>query len=139
MQQITSNSESYDNTIDITQTKTSQIALGQEIDLSKMITPADAYFEYFTTAVDPNYSNVFHLSDEDILDIESRIYEQKKEEYLSAHQGKYIAQLGGELIDWDDDFSSLAKKVYDKHGYITVFITQVLRDEKVHKLSPKFI
>ena len=80
-----------------------------------------------------------NLSDEDILEIEKKIFEQKKEELLKQYEGKYIALVDGLVIDSDIDFSELAKRVYATYGYRAIFMTRVIRNEKSHKISsPKF-
>jgi hypothetical protein len=85
------------------------------------------------------YFKPFFLTEEEAMDIENKIYQKKKSEYLLEKelQGKYIAQINGEIIDKDNNFSELAKRVYETHGYKSIFMTQVT-PEKKHKLSPKF-
>jgi hypothetical protein len=79
------------------------------------------------------------LSDNEVIEIEKKIYNEKmKKNELEEYEGKYIALLKGEVYDSDTDFSTLAKRVYDKLGYNAVFMTRVIKNEKSHKMSPKF-
>ncbi len=79
------------------------------------------------------------LIDEATIRREMKWYEEKKEEYLQKYEGKYIALLNGELLDSDASISEMAKRVYEKHGYIAVFMTLVTRRSKPYRIaSPRF-
>lgn len=79
------------------------------------------------------------LSNDEVIEIEKRIYDEKMQNNeLQEFEGKYIAMLNGEIFDSDDEFQPLAKRVYDDAGYKVVFITRVIKSEKVHRMSPRF-
>ena len=79
------------------------------------------------------------LCDREIVEIEKKMYEQKKEEYLIKYERKYIALRNGKVLDFDDDFSNLATRVYQKYGYIAIFMPQVLRKEKRYRIVSRRI
>ncbi len=55
------------------------------------------------------------------------------------YRGKWVAIFGGKLIDFDEDDSALAKRVYEKYGYETILIDRVVEKEKPLRFpSPKF-
>ena len=57
----------------------------------------------------------------------------------SKYSGKYVAVHNGNIIDVDSDWSSLAKRVYDKFDYIPILIERVTTDEiKVRLGRPHF-
>jgi hypothetical protein len=130
--------ETYDITFGINQNATGQNSVfqfGQNSFGSQQYTPQRL------TQDDSRiiFSEQFFLSDEDILEIEKKFFEQKKEELLKQYEGKYIALVDGLVIDSDIDFSELAKRVYATYGYRAIFMTRVIRNEKSHKISsPKF-
>jgi hypothetical protein len=39
--------------------------------------------------------------------------------------GKYVAVLHGQIVDSDTNKAVLAKRVYETHGYVPIYITQV--------------
>jgi len=87
----------------------------------------------------PSSSKTIALTDEAIIRREMKWYEEKKEDYLKNYEGKYIALLNGELLDSDVAISELAKRVYEKYGYIAIFIPLVTRRTKPYRISsPRF-
>ncbi|MFB0560357.1 MAG: DUF5678 domain-containing protein [Candidatus Lokiarchaeia archaeon] len=55
------------------------------------------------------------------------------------YRDKWVAILNGKLIDFDEDGSALAKRVYEKYGYETILIEGVVEKEKPLRFpSPKF-
>lgn len=74
----------------------------------------------------------------DSLEIERTLYEIQKEKYLKGYEGKYIAISQGRVLFSANDFSELAKEVYESVGYKEVFMTLVTEQHKPHRFSPKF-
>ncbi|MGP8215065.1 MAG: DUF5678 domain-containing protein [Bacteroidia bacterium] len=103
--------------------------------------PFDVRFLEDKTSFNPD-ANIYKnkpLSEEEILNLEKRIFESKKSELLKRFKGKYIAMLNGEVLDNDTDISELASRIYEKYGYRTIFMPLVTaKKEKVHRMSPKF-
>ncbi|GFP43604.1 hypothetical protein HKBW3C_02734, partial [Candidatus Hakubella thermalkaliphila] len=55
------------------------------------------------------------------------------------YDNKYVAILDNKIVDSDEDFSSLAKRVYAKFGYRAIYMPKVTREEEViHIPSPHF-
>jgi hypothetical protein len=74
-------------------------------------------------------------TDEDIIRMEMRYYEQKKEGYLKEFEGKYIALHKGEVLDSDLNFSTLATRVYEKFGYHVFYMPFVTSNGQRLKIS----
>ena len=74
----------------------------------------------------------------DILELAKKFYLDHKETLLKKYKGKYIAVLNNKVIGSDKDFSKLAKRVYAKYGYQTIYMPFVDVKEKVVKIpSPR--
>ena len=83
-------------------------------------------------------SKTVALTDEAIIRMEMKSYELKKEEYIKKFEGKYIALLGGDVLDSDTQLSTLATRVYDKVGYRAIYMPLVTSKKITHKIaSPK--
>ncbi len=74
------------------------------------------------------------MSDEEIIKAEKKIFDSKKEQLLEKYEDKYVAMINGEVVDSDKEFSDLAKRVYETHGYKAIFMSRVTRHEKVHRI-----
>jgi hypothetical protein len=58
-------------------------------------------------------------------------FEAKREKLLDKYGGSYIAILEGKVVDVDDDFSTLAERVYSRYGYRDVYMPRVQRKERI--------
>jgi cell division protein FtsZ len=58
-------------------------------------------------------------------------FEANRIKLLDKYEGKYIAILNREVIDADDDFSRLAKKVYRRYGYKDIYMPRVERERVI--------
>ena len=70
-----------------------------------------------------------------LIKLEIEAYERLKPELLKTHKGKFVAILNGEFIDSDASESELAERVYDKHGYRTILITEVEETRKIYHMG----
>jgi hypothetical protein len=59
------------------------------------------------------------------FDQELAYYKANREALLKEYRGKWVAILNQTVVDSDMDFSPLAKRVYEKHGYRPILITRV--------------
>jgi len=50
---------------------------------------------------------------------------------LEKYGGSYIAILEGEVADADDDFSTLAERVYSRYGYKDIYMPKVERERAI--------
>jgi hypothetical protein len=83
-------------------------------------------------------AKTFALSEAKILCKAKKYYEKNLENLVERYSGKYIAILNNEVVDSDKDFSNLAKKVYEKYGYQTIYMPFVDVKKKVFKIpSPR--
>ena len=54
------------------------------------------------------------------------------------YRGKFVAVLNGSVVDYDDNKVELAKKVYNKHGYVPIYIGKVEKKTRVVEIpSPE--
>lgn len=58
-------------------------------------------------------------------------FEAKREKLLEKYGGSYIAILEGEVADADDDFSTLAERVYSRYGYKDIYMPKVERERAI--------
>lgn len=61
-------------------------------------------------------------------------FELNKEEFLRLYEGRYIAILNKSIVDVDDVFENLAKRVYRTYGYVTIYMTKVEREQTIFNL-----
>ncbi len=47
------------------------------------------------------------------------------------YSDKYVAVVGGKIVDTDRDKILLAKRVYSRHGYIPMYVGKVTETEKI--------
>jgi len=73
------------------------------------------------------------LQPEEITEIrEAKVFFQaNREKLLAEYEGKYIAILGGKVMDTDEDFSVLAERVYSRYGYKDIYMPKVERKETI--------
>ena len=77
-------------------------------------------------------------SQENVLELSKKYYEEHKESLLKKYKGRYIAILNNKVIGSDKDFSRLAQRVYNKYGYQTIYMPFVNTREKVVRVpSPR--
>lgn len=64
---------------------------------------------------------------------------QNKEEIVGDYNNKYVAILDNKIVDSDEDFSSLAKRVYAEFGYRAIYMPKATKEEEIiHVPSPHF-
>jgi len=73
------------------------------------------------------------ISDDEAFRREEKSFERLKRKCLSdeRYKGKFIAVLGGKIVDVDDDDCRLAKRVYDRFGYRPVYIGKVTETRRI--------
>lgn len=72
------------------------------------------------------------------LERERDAFLRLKPKLLEKYEGKWVAILNGEVIDFGENGSELAGKVYQKYGYRPIYIDKVERKPKIFKIpSPK--
>ena len=59
-----------------------------------------------------------------------RFYKDVRHSLIDKYEGKYIAILGGKVLDADKDFGALAQRVYSKYGYRHLFMPKVEKGER---------
>lgn len=65
-------------------------------------------------------------------------YRANKERLLQEYEGKFVAIMGGQVVDSDENFPRLAERVYQKFGYQDIFMPKVDREPSpVHLPSPR--
>lgn len=93
------------------------------------------------TSVVPEGDRLYEeKSDENIRDFEEAksFFRRNKKKILSKYQDKYIAILKNRVIDSDEDFGRLAKRVYNKLGYRPIYMPKVVDEMPIiHVPSPR--
>lgn len=71
---------------------------------------------------------------------EGKAYFERNKQILTRHyEGKYIAIWENDVLDNDTSFSSLAQRVYEKLGYVSIYMPFVTSKPRVlHFESPKY-
>lgn len=73
-----------------------------------------------------------------MLELAQKYYEEHKESLFRKYEGKYSAILNNKTIGSNKDFSKLAKSVYKKYVYQTIFMPFVEAKNKIVKIpSPR--
>ena len=64
-------------------------------------------------------------------------FQEHREGLLKEYEGKYIAIVADQVVDADEDFSTLAERVYAQYGESQVYMPKVTREQhEVHIASP---
>lgn len=87
---------------------------------------------------EPAEAKLSVLSEDEILSLAKKFYEENKGILSKKYGGKYIAILNNKVVGSDNDFSELAERVYKKYGYQTIYMPFVNIKEKVARIpSPR--
>jgi hypothetical protein len=136
MESLITTTESVDMSFGTIQIGTAQNTLWQQRLFDIFI--GSPYLKSKLTA-DPRLIQEIPISPDQSIAMEKKFYEDQKEKYLAEYEGKYIALENGILLDSDLDFSALAKRVYEQHGYRPIFMPFVTKEDRQYKIrSPKF-
>jgi len=72
------------------------------------------------------------------LERERDAFLRLKPKLLEQYEGKWVAILNGAIVDFGENNSELARRVYQKYGYRPIYIDKVERKPKIFKVpSPK--
>jgi hypothetical protein len=63
---------------------------------------------------------------------EREAFERLKPTLLKTHAGKCVAVLNGEVVEMGDDKMAVLKRVYDRFGYVPVYVQQVESSPRVY-------
>ena len=67
-----------------------------------------------------------------------RYFQENKAQILERYRGDFIAILNNAVLDHDRSFSELAKRVYEKFGYQTIYMPLVESEPAVLRIpSPR--
>ena len=83
------------------------------------------------TSEEENIEELIIPFNTDIFEISKEYYKENKNELLKKYEGKHIAIIGKEVVDFDKDFADLIKRVYKKYGYENIFMIKVDKKEKI--------
>jgi len=73
----------------------------------------------------PKYEEIFEKERASFLKLKKKLIGDPN------YRGKYVAIVGGRIVDTDHDKIMLAKRVYNKHGYIPMYIGKVTEKERI--------
>lgn len=65
---------------------------------------------------------------------EKAFFQEEKEELLRKYKGHFLAISARRLIRDGEDEVKLARKMYDKYGYIPIHIIEILGEEEVIRM-----
>ena len=78
-----------------------------------------------TKSKKPKYEEIFEKERSAFLKLKKKLIEDPN------YSDRYVAIVGGSVIDTDRDKIILAKRVYSKHGYIPMYIGKVTEKERI--------
>jgi hypothetical protein len=56
-------------------------------------------------------------------------FDKHKDEIIAKYDGENIAIIDDEIVDHDKEFSNLAKRVYEKYGYRTIYMPLIGKEK----------
>jgi len=65
---------------------------------------------------------------------EQQAFERLKPELLQTHRGQWVAIYQGKVVEAGQDRSQVLDSVYDRLGYVPVYVQQVEQRPRVYKL-----
>lgn len=65
---------------------------------------------------------------------ERQTFERLKPELLRTHRGQWVAIYQGKIVETGQDRSQVLDSVYDRFGYVPVYVQQVEEQPRVYKL-----
>jgi hypothetical protein len=65
---------------------------------------------------------------------ERQAFERLKPELLRTHRGQWVAIYQGEVVEVGHDRSQVLDRVYDRFGYVPVYVQQVEERQRIYKL-----
>ena len=67
-----------------------------------------------------------------------RYFRENRAEILGKYRGMFVAVVENSIVDCDKDFSELAKRIYEKFGYQTIYMPFVESEPSVLRIpSPR--
>lgn len=74
------------------------------------------------------------------LQKEREAFHQLRDQLLKTHRGQFVAVLDGQVVDSDADNCELARRVYNKFGYVPIYIQRVEEKPTVYEIpSPEVV
>jgi hypothetical protein len=64
-------------------------------------------------------------------------YEHHRAQVSRKYAGQYVAITNGGVLDHDSDFDALSRRVYDRLGFVSVFMPKVGAEGVLHVRSPR--
>lgn len=87
----------------------------------------------------PEHATRIEPATKSAFDEGKEYFERNKEFLTRRYEGKYIAIWKNDVLDSDTSFSSLAQRVYEKLGYVSIYIPFVTSKPRVLRFeSPKY-
>jgi hypothetical protein len=69
------------------------------------------------------------------LEQDRAAYLRLKDELLKTHRGQYVGFKDGEFVGSDLDWSTLVERMYDRFGYVPIYVKKVEAQERVCRVS----
>jgi len=93
------------------------------------LSPNNSFFSYPELDISSRNYNLIQLEKEQLafLALKSNLLNDQR------YREKYVAILQGRVVDSDLSLAQLAKRVYEKHGYVPILMTKVT--DKIRKFE----
>ena len=65
---------------------------------------------------------------------ERQAFERLKPELLRTHRGQWVAIHQGEVVEAGQDRSQVLDSVYDRFGYVPLYVQRIEEQPRVYKL-----
>lgn len=89
----------------------------------------------YSTLVYPEYTTRIEPLAKSAFEEGKAYYERNKDLLIRKYNGKYIAIWENSVLDNDSSFSLLAQRVYEKLGYVSVYMPFVTSKRRVLRLE----
>lgn len=93
----------------------------------------------FWFEIDPALPSFDKKTLSDSFEAAVAFFQQHREELLQKHDGKFIAIIDNQVVDFDVDRIALAHRVYEKHGYKAIYMPKVERTPRVVHIPTPFL
>ena len=85
------------------------------------------------------HEEVVERSDSEEFEEAVKFFNANKERLVKDYKNKFIAIVDNEVVDFDEDFSGLAERVYKKYGYRSIYMPKVTREPEVAHIPTPFL
>ena len=74
------------------------------------------------------------LSPDDEWERARQAFERMRSELVKTHKGRFVAILNNQVVDTDSEIGTLARRVYAKFGYRSIYMQKVTEQPRVARI-----